>query len=408
MLAVFTVMNADDATLNTAESVGTLRQAIFDANEFPNEDTINFAPSLNGKTITLGRDANGDPLPGALGALTISNSLTIDATALTNGITIDASGNDSKPTPIPGDGDGPSAFNLDFNIFYPNDFLYQATFAGLTITGGDAFRGGGINLNRWISNPGYRVSLTIVDTVIENNYAGNVGGGVNVYGWELGASDLDVNIIRSTIENNTATGSDGGGIYVAMNGNDAVSNEAVLNLVDSTVTNNEATTGDGGGIWVNTDREGLFNAINSTISGNRAPNGRGGGLAIGAGFKGFDDLFTNLDNVTITDNVSPDGGGLFSEIDSSAITTLTNTIVSGNRVAVASNEDPFVFTLLILPGDYNGDGTVGGPGVTIVAELTLLFSNWGLNLQTVSMLADLNGDFIVDANGLDVITNNTK
>jgi hypothetical protein len=64
----------------------SLRDAIENA---PAGDTINFAPSLNGAKIDL---------DGALGEIAFAKSLTIDASMLPNGITIDASGNDPTPT----------------------------------------------------------------------------------------------------------------------------------------------------------------------------------------------------------------------------------------------------------------------------------------------------------------------
>ena len=59
----------------------------------PSGETIDFDASLDGGTILL-----------SLGELSITNSLTVDATALADGLTIDASGND--PTPDQDNGDG--------------------------------------------------------------------------------------------------------------------------------------------------------------------------------------------------------------------------------------------------------------------------------------------------------------
>ena len=98
MLAAITVDSPFDV-IDANDNVTTLREAIIEANQFSNEDTINFAPGLNGATIMLGRDVNGNQIP--TGSLQISESLTIDATALPNGITIDASGTDPKAIPFP-------------------------------------------------------------------------------------------------------------------------------------------------------------------------------------------------------------------------------------------------------------------------------------------------------------------
>ncbi len=62
MLAVFTVTNPGDAVENTPAAIGTLRKAIFDAEQTDDHDTINFASNLDGATITLGKDAAGNSL----------------------------------------------------------------------------------------------------------------------------------------------------------------------------------------------------------------------------------------------------------------------------------------------------------------------------------------------------------
>jgi hypothetical protein len=103
MLALMVTTTAD-APENTQEAVGTLRQAIFDANQFPDHDTINFDPAFfnEPKTILLTE-----------GQLNISESVTIegkDPDGNLLGITIDASGND--PTPGVFDGNGSTIFSI--------------------------------------------------------------------------------------------------------------------------------------------------------------------------------------------------------------------------------------------------------------------------------------------------------
>lgn len=121
------VTNANDALENTPAAVGTLRQALFNANQNPDSDTINFSAGLNGGTITLTQ-----------GELTITESLTVDASTLASGITINAGrGVDD----VLGTEDG---FRI-FNVAAGSPAL-AVTLKKLKLTGGDTFdRGGAIS-----------------------------------------------------------------------------------------------------------------------------------------------------------------------------------------------------------------------------------------------------------------------
>jgi len=101
----------------------SLREAIAAANNTQFADSIGFAPSLNGATITLGEDEQGIPT-GAFTQLNITDALTIDASMLTSGLTID--GND------------PSASNrTGIRIFNITNAAGTVTIDGLTLTGAD-------------------------------------------------------------------------------------------------------------------------------------------------------------------------------------------------------------------------------------------------------------------------------
>ncbi len=122
MLAMFMVTNDGDAPENTPAAVGTLRQAIFDANQqLVDPDRIEFAPSLDNATILL--DVG-------LGELFITDSLTIDASML-GSLTIDANDPDrNDPEPVAGNG---------IRIFNIDQFMstVDVQFVALTLTGGD-------------------------------------------------------------------------------------------------------------------------------------------------------------------------------------------------------------------------------------------------------------------------------
>ena len=125
----------------------SLREAIELANAFPGADTINFAAALSGGTILL------DDL---LGEMTITDAVTIDATALASGLTIDA-GNGTDNTF--NTGDGYRIFNIDDGTASQIDVQLR----GLTLTGGDVTGFGGAILSR--------ENLTLTSSTLSGNAA---------------------------------------------------------------------------------------------------------------------------------------------------------------------------------------------------------------------------------------------
>jgi hypothetical protein len=169
MLATIMVANANDAIVNTPAAIGTLRQAIFDADLTIDLDTIEFASGLSGATIDLTQ-----------GELSISQSVTIDASMLQDGITIDAgNGADS----MFGTGDGTRIFNIT------GGSSTLVTLNGLTLTGGDVtVDGGGMT-----GNGGGAIlstaSLDIENCTVKNNNCTSVTGSTSsIYGGGIGNS----------------------------------------------------------------------------------------------------------------------------------------------------------------------------------------------------------------------------
>lgn len=129
MLATFTV----NSLLDNGDGTNiTLREAVDASNlSLDPEDIIIFDQSVF---------SNGDPIELTQGQITISETtrLVIDASMLTNGIIIDASGND--PTPTVNNGDGSRIFDITAG---------EIELIALTLTGGDSsneagrFAGGG-------------------------------------------------------------------------------------------------------------------------------------------------------------------------------------------------------------------------------------------------------------------------
>ncbi len=143
-----------------------------------------------------------------------------------------------------------------------------ATLSGLTITGGQATNGAGIN------NCG---TLTVTDSTIENNNASNNGGGIDNSG--------TLTVTDSTINDNGG-GNNGGGIENEATG--------MLTICDSTIAYNGANYG--GGI----DNFGTLTAVNTTIAYNS-----GGGSNDGAGLYDETGSTSILDDTIVAFNTNP-------------------------------------------------------------------------------------------------------
>ncbi|MCA9102605.1 MAG: hypothetical protein KDA63_15705 [Planctomycetales bacterium] len=301
MLAVFTVTNNSDGPVAAPGDLpGSLRQAIFDANLAGGADTIEFSAATYGTTLSL-----------TDGQLTILDDVTITGPGADN-FTIDAGGA-SRVLRVTNSAD--------------------ADISGLTLTGGNADRGGGLR--------NYAGSITkLTDVVVDGNTAtGNlefwVGGGIRNegnltindsritgnsttvgIGGGAGIGNNGVLVInRTTISGNSSV-SDGGGIYNYFTGN--------ITIRNSTISNNSTpgtANDDGGAIY----SSGTILVIATTISGNSAFNG-GGLKSPGT---------TTIRHSTIANNSATSTGG---GINSFGSVSLDHTIVADNT-AVANGRD---------------------------------------------------------------------
>jgi len=256
----------------------SLREAVGLANGSIGADTITFAAALSGQTITLGGTE-----------LEITETLTIDATALAQNVTIDANS-------------GSRIFNITAAA---GDF----TLAGLTLTGGRTTTdGGGIQFNSG-------GQLTLDQSTVSGNSTvgfGARGGGI--------LSSGDITLTNSTISGNSTTDdfAFGGGISSSgtvtltsstVSGNSTAGDYAfgggihssgTVTLTSSTVSNNHADYSNaiGGGIW---NSNGTITITNSIVAGNTAG---GGSPDINPGSGIFDINFSLLGTA-----VTPDAGG---------------------------------------------------------------------------------------------------
>ncbi|MGA2621250.1 MAG: choice-of-anchor Q domain-containing protein, partial [Thermoguttaceae bacterium] len=228
-----------------------------------------------------------------------------------------------------------------------------AVLTGLTITGGQAGMGGGIN------NSG---TLTLSNSTIANN---------------------------SAVNTNTSKGasSDGGGIC----------NMGTATLTDVTVANNSVQGGAsgiayGGGIF----NTGKLTATDCTFSGNTAsikggsPTSGEGGAIYNAGAQGAS---VSLVATTVSANSAMSGGG----IASFNTLTLTDSIVAGNTLSSKGGTGQDILGSAAASSAYNliGIGPVTGistanhnqvgKGKAINAYLCPL-GNYGGNLQTMALL----------------------
>src|SRR5262245_15610730 len=242
--STFTVTNLGDSGL------GSLRQAVLDANAHPGADTIRFAHRLRG-TITL-----------TSGQLDITDDLTIRGPGA-DGLAISGS-------------DASRVFAITAGVTVGIDQL--------TITQGRASAGGGV-----LNDGG---SLTLSHVVLSDNRAIGIAGVANGFG-NGGAirnqSGATLAVSHSTFTGNQALGADGGpGVAGGTGRGGGIYNaEAALLVTHSTFAGNRAAGRD------------------------RGP-GAGAGLSGGAGIEngGSNSLTTlTVSDRTFTDNRSAGGAG---------------------------------------------------------------------------------------------------
>ena len=225
---------------------GSLRQAIADA---ASGDTIGFNPALAGETIVLSSE------------LVVDKILTIDASAIAGGMTVDggsgstrlfrvaAGGNLSLQNLIltGGNGAGLVASGSGGAIYNAGTLtLTDCTIAGSSAPSGN---GGGIQ------NVGTTV---LVRCAILGNTARYVGGGLNSQG-----TGVSLTASHCTISGNTSQGLGGGGVNLT--------GSVSTTLTHCTVSGNHApdTSGTGGGLR---RISGTLALENTLVAGNTAPS----------------------------------------------------------------------------------------------------------------------------------------
>ncbi len=224
-------------------------------------------------------------------------------------------------------GAGPSATTVsDAGSEFSVAAGVTASISGLTITGGTAASGGGID------NAGM---LTLSTDTISGNMATGSGGGIeNQAGGTLIISD-------STISGDTAGGSGGG-----------IDNAGMLTLTNTTIADNSAASG--GGI----SDEGMLTAVNVTIADGNTSVGSGSGGGLDVTGAGTGTLYNTI-VAQNTDSVGADdiaGNGITSASSNNLVGADESGTAPGSNLLEGAN--PFLGSLA-----YNG-----GPTETIALE----------------------------------------
>lgn len=386
-LLAITVMNTNDM------GAGSLRAAI--ASAMPGE-TIDFDSMLDGATIDLNS------------ALTISKNLTIDASALDDGIILDAGNGIAAPT-----GDGHRIFVIDDGD--ENNHL-DVTLNGFTMTGGDV---GVETINSQEISAGGAIlngeSLTIINSKIHNNAAVDNdfstgedavdAGSRFAHGGAIYSDGPELHISETEIFSNLALADASGqsfnafGVGLQALGGAIYATSANLTISDSSVSGNIAlsnasnvqedpgigefgTNGRarGGGIYTRADT-GILDVTRTTIAGNTA---------------------RHTHNNTVSDSsgtTSAEGGGISIK---NSVSTFLRTIkidestVSGNQAVVDGNFGRSTLTTVRVRG--------GGIDASISAsqgnsDFEIVSSTISGNRAEINFPGAANGVDVSDVNG---------
>jgi hypothetical protein len=296
-------------TNNLDSGAGSLRAEIAAAR---NNDTIVFAPSLDGQTIVL---TSGELLiqknlmiagPGA-SQLTISGNQTSRAFELASKYQLNLSGLTIS------NGDGVFAAGSSYNTNGKGGGIFNSgtlTVSNCVISGNSASIGGG-----GIFNQG---TLTVSsNSVLTGNSSSKYGGGIYNYGF----SGVTVTVNNSTLSGNHAV--DGGAIW-----NDYYA--AVTLQGGSTLSGNSAF--DGAGIF---NRSGTVIVSSCTLSSNSASFEGGAIYNAAANYGVPTGTVTIQQNSTLTDNSAARAGAIYNAnggkltIDGSTLSDNTATYTGG-------------------------------------------------------------------------------
>ena len=295
-------------------------------------DTVRFVPELSGGTITMSEMSLTIPY------FAVQKGVTVDASDLPGGITIDANGisrvfyvyggTDSEPTVLKGlTITGGSIANDGGGIYVATGTV---TLENCTVTGNHL--SGPRSLGAGICNRG---TLTVTNCIVSGNTTEGYGGGI-------------FNSGTLTVTDTVISGNQNCGIY---------QNQGTVTVTDSMIAGNSADTG--GGIY---HSSGTLTLTNCTVSGNSAARYGGGIFTL---FLSPSDI--SIRNSVIARNTAANDGNEIYKNSLSAVLRACNTLSSYTDWTESENCLEYDPNLPLFTDAENGDYTLAAGSQAINA-----------------------------------------
>ncbi|RIK72001.1 MAG: hypothetical protein DCC68_26880, partial [Planctomycetota bacterium] len=187
-------------------------------------------------------------------------------------------------------------------------------------------------------------AITIAKSVISGNTAQSRGGGVYSYNTTATEGLIEDSRITGNVvpQDSQSAFRNGGGVYAYVVSPHTGENKPTFTIARSTIDNNQADH-EGGGVFVCSKDSGNVVFLQSTISGNQTLDpvtGAGGGLFIAHVDNPVASVDAYLRNTTVTQNISPSGGGLATANLDRVRVRIANSIVSANFDRVGPGQAP--------------------------------------------------------------------
>lgn len=294
----------------------SLREAVRDA---PPDAHITFAPTLNGQTLVLDSTKN---------YILLNRNVTLDASSLSSGVTVDGGTGDNKIFII---GTGATIQINQVNL-----------------TGGGGEGGGNPGMGGAIEN--FAGTLILSDCRVYGNSALLRGGAI------MNTSQGNrLVLLRCTLDGNRVTSTTPTG-FIEGGGAINTTNNQTLDMEDCSVFNNESSFY--GGALISSGSDAAF--LRCTFHHNQAADD-GGAVMTANGGK------TWLDHCTLTRNHAGggDGGAIFTQFGTDL--TLTHCTIAGNTSSSATPN--------------GGIAIVGQAGDKLTLNFTILAGNLGQDLR---------------------------
>jgi hypothetical protein len=334
LVAVATPAAASQFTVTTTadSGVGSLRQAVLDANGNAGPDEITFDPSIDTQTITL-----------TSGQLNVTEALTVTGNGATNTI---VDGNAST-----------RIFNVSGGVAFTISGATLQHALAATGAGGAIDSDGAVTLdattltdNSATAGGGLHAAAATIrnDSVVRANQASTLGGGV--------ASTGDATVTDSTIGGSSASDAN-----TSVDNGGGLSAQGTATINNSTVRHN-TTAGNGGGVSGD-----IVVVDGSTIGDNTAT--RGGGIS--------SQSTVSVSSSTISDNTGTAGAGISSQ---STLAVSSSTISSNTGTGIASDQGP----VMVSDSTISSNTTPSpGGGIYVGGALTVSGSTIASNASAV-------------------------